>query len=329
MARPAGPQLLVVLVAALALPLAPLAADIVTAQTEEDDGVPRSYMRGIEVGDHWTYRISGDQRGEIHNEVVAETMKTSAYWQATHPAFEIRAEGHIDSDELGPLGDTRYEVRGTKWVRTSDYATIQVEGQSTVHNIDNSDARESFEAPLVDLVHPFASGYEWVAQARWAYEPEDRDGSGQTLEQSVVQRVRVEGQETITVPAGTFEAWRLNYTSYRPGGGFALRWHVDAVCDFVREDAFDKDRKLTHRLELVDHSCSATEVPQPVYDVGNVTLVSRGVLGGPTGNEVPRPGGDDPTSTENGEAASPWLWPALGVTFGVAAMLVMVGRRRA
>lgn len=296
MRSPAPARLFVLLVAVTTFVGLGPGLDIATAQDTADPDIPWSYMRGIAVGDHWSYRITGNQEGEIRNEVAAMEDKTTEYFQTKFSTYRIDATGVLDSGELQPVTSTEYTLSGSKWVRTSDYATVQVEGHSTYNSAyaqqDGPQAIQAFNPPLVDNVHPFTTGYEWVWGGDVVMNPGDNSDAEGSAARYARQFAIVEGQENIRVPAGTFDAWRLNYTSVVSSGAYTIRWHSDTACDLVKEESYDKSHQLKHRLELLDYSCTGAQVDQPKYDTTAVTLLSRGLAGGSTGATPPTPNGD-------------------------------------
>ncbi len=310
-------------------------------ETAAQDPVEWVEMTGIAKGDHWVYSLRGEESGEVRNDVEARE-EYAGYYQVPYDSFRVHASGEVTSESgLSPVPT---EIDGDKWVRASDYANMELIGTAQVQDAETRDLFEAFNPPLVEVVFPFAEGYEWNARAKWTYERANAGGAASTGGEGTVDlRAKVEGKEVVTVPAGTFDAWKISYTrSYRDSVGSHvdrfIRWHVPEVCDLVREQRISADGTVASTMELTSFQCAAAEVDQPSYDTGNVTLLSRGVARGTVGPEAPSPvDGEGPTGPTPGlgdgpdaasRTSSRWLWPAIAVAALISVALLWLGRSR-
>lgn len=275
--RVSGPQVLPSLLVAL----------LFVAGLPSGSGIPNdpdnhwADIQGIAVGDFWDFRVSGQENGDIHNVVAAKELQENSF-EKTIEAYRIDATGILESKQrprdntgtgIGQNSDATVtiEVDISKWVRMTDYAVHHIQGTTTIEGKE-VESRESFDPPFVEVVYPFQEGYKW--RSRSSYELK-RGGEDQQ-DDKFTDVVEVLGKEQVTVPAGTFTAWKLNFTSGRDYSEYKLQWYVEEVCEIVKEDRYGNDGKLINRMELMKYSCSKTEKENPAYDPQFVALLAVG-----------------------------------------------------
>ena len=152
------------------------------------------------------------ESGEFHDEVVAVTLAGTMQPQSVQRVID------------GPDGERRWEV-------------LYEGGVAKVVQHSEDDERQD------NLSVPTRSYDSWTDVFLWrtidfrdGYEASYADVLSATLArpQVISQTVRVMGKETVVVPAGTFEAWRLEI---RSDDGSQEAWYADsATRPLVRYD---------------------------------------------------------------------------------------------
>ena len=142
------------------------------------------------------------ESGEFHDEVVAVTLGKTMQPQSVQRVID------------GPDGKRRWRV-------------LYEGGVAKVEQHSEDDERQD------NLSVPTRSYDSWTDVFLWrtidfrdGYEASYADVLSATLAkpQVISQTVRVKGKETVKVPAGTFEAWRLEI---RSADGSQVAWYAD------------------------------------------------------------------------------------------------------
>jgi hypothetical protein len=325
-----GPALLTLGLLALALfPAAPGAA--------EGHEVEWARFPAIDVGDHWEFEIEGRENGFITNDVKARESKTN-HFGVQVDALRVRSEGIVTSEQSPapgrsasafPLAQTEHHIVADKWVRADDHAVVETHGTVTIQGVLESEILESFRPPLVHALYPFAVGYEWVAEATWHLER----GAETQGDQEVELSAKVLAYEAVTVPAGRFTAWKVEYQSFRTSAWRVVQWWSQDACGIVKEEQYDRDQRLVNTLRLTSWSCSGDHGDEPSYQGRNIYLRSTG------GNPMP-PWLKEAPPTEEERPPRPdavrggllrdgrMLWVALAMTAVASVLFIIVGRRR-
>ncbi len=152
----------------------------------------------LKVGDRWVYHGIDGYR-----------VKTE--WDETHEITAIDATGITVQVTLqGPTLDVR---RTEKWSAPG----IVLEGAVYAAETDR------FEPPLVRYQYPLTVGASWSQRVRNALEPPGPYGP-------IMRHVSVAGYETVTTPAGSFDAIRLNVIMTLDDETF---WRYPTQCEYT------------------------------------------------------------------------------------------------
>lgn len=166
----------------------------------------------LQVGDRWVYH-------------VVDGYRWKAEWDETHEVVAIDANGITVQVTLrNPTGEAG---RTEKWPAPG----VVVEG--AVYEAET----DRFEPPLIRYRYPLTPGTSWSQRIRDAFKPPP------TPYGPIVRQVNVAGYDTVTTPAGTFEAMRLDVfltlddeTFWRWGTECTYTiWYSEAVGASVRE----------------------------------------------------------------------------------------------
>jgi len=132
----------------------------------------------VNVGDRWVYHVSDGYRAK-------------AEWEETHEVVAIDAAGITVQVTLrNPTGEAG---RTEKWSAPG----VVVEG--AVYEAET----DRFAPPLIRYRYPLTAGTSWNQRIRDTFKPPPDPYA------PIVRQVSVDGYETVTTPAGTFNALRL------------------------------------------------------------------------------------------------------------------------
>jgi len=149
---------------------------------------------------------------EFHDEVVAVTLAGTMQPQSVQRVID------------GPDGERRWEV------------LYEGGGAKVVQNSEDDERQDNLSVPTRSY-DSWTDVFLWrTMDFRDGYEASYADVLSATLArpQVISQTVRVSGKETVEVPAGTFEAWRLEI---RSEDGSQEAWYADtATRPLVRYD---------------------------------------------------------------------------------------------
>lgn len=129
------------------------------------------------VGNRWVYRCSDGYRDPV-------------VWQETHEVTAIDATG------------IAVRVTGQGGVNFQRMELLVSPGVVKSGAVYNPDETRNFEAPMVRFEFPLNSG------ARWSQRLHNLNGANQ-LVSTISREVSVGGYESVTVPAGTFNAMTM------------------------------------------------------------------------------------------------------------------------
>ncbi len=150
------------------------------------------------VGDRWVYEASDGYRSPIT-------------WTETHEVTAAGADGIT----------VRVTLKGESvdMVRTEVLASPGVVREGAVYEAET----DRFDPPLERYRYPRAPGESWSQRLRVVDRPP-------TVYGPVTRYVKVDGYETVTVPAGTFEALRLRVIMQLDDETF---WRWPTQCEYV------------------------------------------------------------------------------------------------
>lgn len=316
-----------------------------SAPAEEETYDDWARFPEIRVGDHWTYEFSGNIHGEIRNEVKSQETKVNTHFRFEAETFRIESKGTVYSQQVpsDPLGmpvsysmvslEGEHRIDADKWIRVDDHATVQFEGRADGDILLEGDADtetlESFNPAFVQAYYPFTTGWKWKSTAQYYLEQDGESKQGRATLNAHVTDI-----QTIEVPAGTFETFRIEidieYEGQRVTSN-VVQWWGQETCSIVREDRYNPNGELYNRMELSSFNCSGGHLDEPDYTGRGVTIDPGGKQ--PPWLEAPL---EKTLETEDGPAglmgtalpSGPVIWIALGVMAGASVMFILLGTRR-
>jgi hypothetical protein len=161
-------------------------------------------------------------------------------------ASAYRLEGTVDSSAAG----ASTTASSTSWTRVSDQASMET--QATAHlsyggYSSDSTTTTVYDPPCASLHWPLAVGAAWTATCT-ATTTSSSGGGSHTA--TTTTNYTVEGKESVTVKAGTFDAFRLRVES---GGQVQTEWVAAAACGMVKSVATSQGQTAT--TELTAYQC--------------------------------------------------------------------------
>lgn len=191
-----------------------------------------------QAGDFWAYDVGGAQTGNLtvryHGEesVMVGATDTPAF------RFDWTNGGGIPGGQ-------------TNWYRKTDFAKLRVDqrdslGLTTSYTLDE---------PCAEWQFPLTVGKSWNTTCTF-----HALGQQDLVIPSTWQVLRA---ETVTVPAGTFDAVVLEQND--TSAGYRSQWWFAAsACLYVKEQDLDPAGAVTHTETLTSYHCgAATPTPSP------------------------------------------------------------------
>lgn len=201
-------------------------------------GAPNGTPPQLHVGDFWSHESSGGGatvKTRVQVLAVEEHAGASAY----------RLGGSVETD----AGGANTTAESTSWTRASDHATM--ESHSTAHVSFGGQSYDSttttvYDPPCVTLRWGLSVGDSWTSTC--TTKTTSSSGGEQTATKSTIYTV--EARESVTVRAGTFDAYRLRTDS---GGQSQTQWVSEEACGLVKSEATAQGQAVV--TELVDYGC--------------------------------------------------------------------------
>ncbi|MES2154018.1 MAG: hypothetical protein V4510_02695 [bacterium] len=204
----------------------------------------------LSVGDHWELGVQITSRGTTSQANLTMTVNsTTEKWAigaGTYEAVLLETRTHQTS---GPVG---WRVIQRVWQRTADGSQLH----ANVTTIDDKDGSQQvsvteYDGPCRQYPWPITVGATMSGECR-THDPAVDPPQITTTKYTVTALA----MENITVPAGTFETYRLNFTIE---SGIAshvtqVRWYSPKVCNDVRTET--RTGQGAFITELKSYSCA-------------------------------------------------------------------------
>lgn len=194
------------------------------------------------VGTTWEYDISGQSDGSSDSAIAAKESRNG------HDANRI--EGTVTTS--GSSGTTTTD--STAWNRRSDGAVIETQTSTdleaggipyTITTVT------TFDPPCRQIEYPVVSGDSYTVTCESTTETTTGSGTPTTSSSTSTRNVAVMGQESVTVPAGTFDTAHIRITV---GGTTTDEWHKLDGCGLVKSVSGTGSSEFV--LELTSSTCT-------------------------------------------------------------------------
>jgi hypothetical protein len=188
----------------------------------------------LQVGDSWTMNATMDYAGSVI--VYTQTSRVAALEPHTIPSGtydSIRLETH------GVARDSHTNI--TQWRRASDWAilatrtvTYRVSSHGTTRP---TGILQVMDSPCLGYRWPLTVGQSWTTSCtgqRYSANSNPANGGGKPFTQNETRTVEDEGP--VSVPAGTFDAFRMQVSTSLDGQTPATSqdWFSEGACSSVR-----------------------------------------------------------------------------------------------
>lgn len=193
----------------------------------------------LSVGDFWEHESSGG------GATVTTRMEVKAI-EDHRGASAYRLEGTIETSASGGS----FDADSTSWIRVSDHANLETESSTSLsfggQSYDTT-TTTVYDPPCVELRWPLTVGATWTVTCT-STTTSSSGGSSQTTTNSTTYTV--EAEESVTVEAGTFDAFRLRVEAEDQTHKM---WVSEEACGMVKSEATAEGQTVT--TELVDYQC--------------------------------------------------------------------------
>ncbi|HVL48185.1 MAG TPA: hypothetical protein VM889_06475, partial [Candidatus Thermoplasmatota archaeon] len=228
------------------------------------------------AGDFWDYNVLFTDVTDFGKNSTGSTRVTVGGYELIREGTGASTRNHtvvlLQSESLyntrtAEGGITRTVATEKRYLRPTDGAVVRNVTDVSVFTSFSDTASEGrhtqadWNPPCQGLQYPLFSGAGWRLDCRLTL---TRGGSTTSGLYNTTYAVR--GQESITVPAGTFNAFVVENAT---AGKVRLRqYYVPEVCGPVRVEVLDKFERLVSRSDLTAYRCAGKGAP---YDPSQPT----------------------------------------------------------
>ena len=193
----------------------------------------------LTVGDFWEHESEGGGAS------VTTRMEVMAI-EDHDGASAYRLEGTIETSVSG----SSFDADSTSWIRVSDHANIETESSTSLsfggQSYDTT-TTTTYDPPCASLRWPLSVGATWTVTCT-STTTSSSGGGSQTTTNSTTYTV--EAEESVTVEAGTFDAFRIRVEAEDQTHKM---WVSEEACGMVKSEATADGQTVT--TELVDYEC--------------------------------------------------------------------------
>lgn len=282
----------------------------------------------LSVGDFWevdsTYDVpqAGPQSITVTTTVEAResvTVEGATYdtWRTgTHSEMEFGGEGYSTMTKM----DTK------SWSRASDGASVKATTHTeTTSNIpgfpgSTSDSQTVYTPPCVNYQFPIVVGSEWTATCTTKTTTSSSASPNQETTNTTTTHYKVIRAESVTVPAGTFDALVLETTT---DSTKVYSWYAAAACAPVKTSISIDGSDYSSQLK--SYKCAKSGETQ----TGGTTTTTTTPTGTTTTSTTTTTTTTPTATTSATPAATETPGPALPIVLAVLAGVVILMRRRA
>lgn len=272
------------------------------------------------VGDHWEVRstAAGQQVTARSNLTALEPITIDG---TTHQA--ARLESHSERSFAVAGFTTTTVTDTTTWVRVSDGASLRTTVRTTSPPpfpgapSTGSTSETTYSPPCIYDEFPLFVGKTWSSSCHSTTTTTyDSGGPANSQSFNASTAFRVVREESVTVPAGTFQTLVVESNSTSNGTSFvSYHWYAPRACNSVRS-ASDIDG-MSISSELVSFRCASTGAYTP--GEGNVATSTPATPSESPAAGTASPPVSQPTIGQPTTAPTPGL-PGPGLLLSLAAV---------
>ncbi len=222
----------------------------------------------LESGDKWTYEvIMEESEMEFNGDWTYEVQGDKTV--AGHEVYDLSLDGEgTVTMEIPSFGTATmdFTVDGYRYLRISDLASVKenmtLDMSTSVIGVVLSFQiyfEVSYDPPLNDFGFPLDVAKEWTSTSSLTSTStfvmtmgDNSTSETNTVTSSESSSFKCESMESISVPAGTFESYRIN--SSEDGDEYDLDYVSEKSGIFVRSEVYDEDGELGMVMQLKSYS---------------------------------------------------------------------------
>jgi hypothetical protein len=197
---------------------------------------PNGMAPALSVGDMWVDKFTSAASPEVTTTTTTtvEALEEVSGGDQQHAAYRL-------SVEPGSI---------TMWIRQSDHAVIK-----THTDVAGFIISVDYDEPCGTNAWPLSVGMEWDVECTSSTTTTTPAGEPPAQEATTSTSYVVEAVESVTVPAGTFEAFKITYTEHSDTmETTGTMWYAPAACHAVK---VEQDAPGTGgTLELQSFECA-------------------------------------------------------------------------
>lgn len=214
----------------------------------------------FQIGDKWEYEMSGTgMDGEMSGSMVIEVTGTSMVFinNTDYDVWVMKMSGNMSFSGLMGSGTSR--MNGTAYLQRTDLATVKTVTDSemtstsswgTTHSSDHMEI--TYDPPKDDFDFPIEIEKNWVVitnETVSSTSTYDGETWEDTHTDTIITNYKCVDMETIHVPAGTFETYKIRSQEEDSEYYDIMYYSADAGL-FVRMENYDETDKLMMTAEL-------------------------------------------------------------------------------
>lgn len=230
-------------------------------------GNAEAQLPAYQIGDKWEYKMSSTGMGiEASGNIVMEVNGTSSISvnDTSYDVWVMKMSGEMSFS--GPMGSGTSRMNGTAYIRQTDLATVKAitDSETTaasygenIHSIDHTEI--TYDSHKDDFNFPIEIGESWVVTTNETiYSSSTYDGETweDTYTDTIITNYECVGMETIHVPAGTFETYKIRYQE-EDSEYYDIVYYSPDVGTYVRMENYDETDEIVAIAELTYYQYGA------------------------------------------------------------------------
>ncbi|MCP8308017.1 MAG: hypothetical protein H3Z54_04910 [archaeon] len=216
------------------------------------------------IGDHWEYSVDDKK-------LMMERSLTKSVVNVTSDYYIIKVEGEGESSEYGIT--VKFTVDGELYLQKSDLSIVKENLKETEETtfgggtpfVITEISNATYSPPLDEFDFPISEGNVWTENTTKTVTHQtifdDVAPPPETTDINISRTYTCIKMENVTVPAGTFETFLINYTD--SDGGYTEYYYSQEVGYYVKILSYDEYGLETEEV-LTKYTYTPYTPPAPV-----------------------------------------------------------------
>jgi hypothetical protein len=206
-----------------------------------------------EVGYKWNYQSTGSLPNITMN--LTYTVIDTTNINVNGKDHEVYV---VNSTYLRDNNGSKFAAYRDKYISKSELAIVKIDANFIGPIRDPIISESVFYPPKMEYDFPLYIGKNWTT----SYNESRHDVGENDINMSKMINYTIVGEETITVPAGSFECYKIEIDNDLVGINFM--WYSDKVRNMVKHTG--ETDEFPHEMELASYSLEAKEVDEEDSD---------------------------------------------------------------